>query len=118
MTKILMALKGESVATMAIVTAALGILTLTGVMDQKLSGAIAVLVGAILAFPVRGIVTPVTTAVGMATQAAQTAAETVAKQIDAPTAGVAGQITDAAVDLVKTAVAGSVPKTWGAKHAA
>lgn len=102
MSGLLRLLKGEPVATMAIVTAATGLAVIAGA-DEKLCGAIGVLIGAILAFPVRNVVTPVASAVETTRKAASDAAAQVASRLDDETAGQVGVITDHAAELVTTA---------------
>lgn len=94
MKSLLSGLRAEPVATMAVVTAALGIAVFFG-LDEKLSGLIGVLIGAVLAFPVRSGVTPNATAVKATQDAATEAALATANQLDAVTAGVKGIATEA-----------------------
>lgn len=102
MNQLLRVLKGEPVATMAIVSAVTGLAVIAG-LDEKLCGAIGVLIGAILAFPVRSGVTPVASAVASTRAAAHDAAAQVASRLDDETAGAVGTITDHAAQLVDTA---------------
>jgi antitoxin (DNA-binding transcriptional repressor) of toxin-antitoxin stability system len=107
--------RSEPVATMAVVTAVLGVLTLVGV-SKTATGPIGILIGAILAFPVRSGVTPNATVVQVAKTAAQAAATTVAGTIDTASAGVAGTITEAGAaiaDIATTDVVNSVLKDAG-----
>lgn len=118
MNALLRLLKGEPVATMAIVTAATGLAVIAG-LDEKLCGAAGVLIGAILAFPVRNVVTPVIAAVATTKAAAHDAAAQVASRLDGETAGQVGTITDHASQLVDTAAdsaADAALRTLGVKR--
>lgn len=102
MSGLLRLLKGEPVATMAIVTAAIGLATILGA-PEKAMGAIAVLLGAVLAFPVRDAVAPVAAVVETTRKAAADAAAQVASRLDGETVGQVGVITDHAAELATTA---------------
>ena len=98
---------------MAVITAVLGVLVLVGV-NEKVSGSIGVLIGAILAFPVRSGVTPVATAVTLVKEAAGQAAEAVASGIDPKTAGPVGMVSNAAIQIVQDATADATAVAMGA----
>lgn len=93
MGKLLGSLKAEPVATMAIVTAAIGVATILGA-PEKIMGAIAILIGALLAFPIRGSVTPTTTAATTVKVAAKAAANMALEQVNSHTAGPIGATTE------------------------
>lgn len=102
MTGLLKLLKGEPVATMAVVTAIGAVLALFGIPAPVFAG-IAGVIAAVLAFPVRNIVAPVAAVVETTRAAALDAAAQVASRLDAATAGQVGTITDHAAQLVDTA---------------
>lgn len=95
-------LRGEPVASMAIVTAAIGVATILGA-PEKVMGAIAILIGAILAFPIRSGVAPVAAVVTATRAAAVEAATAVAEQVNSHTAGPIGAITEEAAAVAATA---------------
>ena len=97
-------LKAEPVATMAVVTAFIGVLALVGV-PKEVTGPIGILIGAILAFPVRGTVNTVAKTVEATTAAATNAAVKVAENLTSTTAGVAGQVTALGEAVVTDAIA-------------
>lgn len=99
-------LKSEPVATMAIITAATGVAVILGA-SEAFCGSVAVLIGTILAFPVRNSVSPVGNVVSTTKAAAQDAARQVASVLTEQTAGKAGSITDTAERLVATAADGA-----------
>lgn len=86
-------LHGEPVASMAIVTAAIGVATILGA-PEKIMGAIAILIGALLAFPIRSGVTPVATAATTVKVAAKAAANMALEQVNSHTAGPIGATTE------------------------
>lgn len=96
--KLLALLKAEPVATMAVVSAANGVLILFGVPKEPL-GAVSILIGAILAFPVRSGVAPLQHVVQTANVAAEAAAKGVAEQLTPETVGGRGEITGAALGI-------------------
>lgn len=102
MSKLWATLRAEPVATMAIVSAAIGVAVIAGAPNE-IMGALGVLAGAILAFPVRGAVSPLASVVKTTRTAALDAAAQVASRLDPETAGTAGTITDHAVQLADTA---------------
>lgn len=102
MTNLLRTLKGEPVATMAIVTATIGVATILGA-PEKIMGSIAILIGALLAFPIRSGVTPVADAVTATKEAAAAAAANVAESLNSHSAGALGTITEEAAIVAATA---------------
>lgn len=102
MKQVLLAARGEPVRAMGVVSAVGALLALFGV-PAAVWAAFSGVLAALLAFPVRGIVTPVASAVQATRAAAQDAAAQVASRLDTETAGVAGTITDHAAQLVDTA---------------
>lgn len=102
MNRLLAAARAEPVRAMAVVSALGALLALLGV-PAPVWAAFSGVLAALLAFPVRGVVTPVTAAVTATRAAALDAAAQVASRLDTETAGPAGAITDHAAQLVDTA---------------
>lgn len=95
-------LRGEPVATMAVVTAVLGVLTLVGI-STNVTGPVGILIGAVLAFPVRSAVAPVGKVAATVRAVAQDAAATAAASLDRTTVGLTGEVTAAASTIVSEA---------------
>lgn len=104
MSSVLRLAKGEPVATMAVVSAFFGVLTLLGV-EPKFTGAVGVLIGAVLAFPVRDGVNTVATTVTAVREATQEAASTVASQLGEATIGEVGVLTGTGAAVATNAAA-------------
>jgi hypothetical protein len=115
---VLKLLKAEPVASMAVVTAVLAIFTLVGI-PKGVTSAIGGLIAALLAFPVRNGVAPMSHVVKAVTAAASDAAVGVAAAIDTTTAGAAGVLTPAGgavVNDVVDGVVGTALSTIGVKQ--
>lgn len=84
-------LKAEPVATTSIISAAIGLATILGA-PEKVMGALGILLGALLAFPVRGTVTTVAKTVEVVAQASAMAAESTAAQLTPETVGALGSV--------------------------
>ena len=93
------ALRAEPVATMAIVTAAVGLVIVLG-GPEKLMGGIEVLIGAVLAFPVRSGVIPTGKVAGAVAGAAASAAETAVREVGKDTVGLVGEVTNTGLHVV------------------
>lgn len=103
MTALLRLLKAEPVATMAVVSALTGLAVLAGV-PEDLCGAVAVLIGAVLAFPVRSNVRPEAQVAALVTEAAEQASTQVAKTLSVETVGAVGDLTEQAAGVVQSTV--------------
>lgn len=95
-------LKGEPVATMSVVTAFIGVLALLGI-PKEVTGPIVILIGAVLAFPVRSNVAPLTHVVSAVRAVAENAASGTAAALDKSTVGLTGEVTASATSIVSEA---------------
>lgn len=93
------AVRAEPVATMAVVTAIVGLAIVLGA-PAKVLGALEMLIGAVLAFPVRSGVMPTTKVARAVTKAATQAAETAVREVGADTVGRVGEVTNAGLHVV------------------
>jgi hypothetical protein len=107
------ALRAEPVATMAVVTAAVGLAVVLG-GPAKLMGGVEVLIGAVLAFPVRSGVVPAGKVAGAVADAASQAAQTAVREVGADTAGGVGEVTSTGLHVVGQAAQAATSRVLGA----
>lgn len=103
-------IKGEPVALSGIITAAIGLAVTLGA-DEKIMGALGVLIGAVITFIVRSGVNTVAKTVAVTTAAAHKAAVTTAENLTDETVGAHGTTTGSAVGIVADATQAAVMDT-------